>query len=182
MEPDSLRRRLAVVVFSVVAAIFMACAPARFYPGPPRPTDELVVLVAKAPSKISGIDGRAVNVRKAEILPGRHSLAFTGQFGELMEAAGVTVGERRPRPLLKTTCVIEIDSMAAGTFTFDANEVIDQKSSGPDATYRWHKTSVDPGLVDADGNEIAGLICDETCRLRGRKERSNVSRACEFDN
>ena len=182
LDSDLKRRRLAVIIVSLAAGVFMACAPARLYPGPRRPTEELVVIMAKAPSKISRIDGQSVSVRRAEILPGRHSLEFVGQFGELLEAAGVTVGERRPRPLLKTSCVIEIQSMAAGLFTFNANAVIDQKSSGPDSTYRWHKTSVDPSLVDAGGNEIAGLACDETCRLRGRKGRSNVSRACEIGN
>lgn len=182
LDSDLKRRRLAVILCSLVAGVFTACAPARFYPGPPRPTEELVVIVAKAPSKISSIDGQPVSVRRAEILPGRHSLEFSGQFGELLEAAGVTVGESRPRPLLKTSCVIEIESMAAGLFTYDANAVIDQKSSGPDSSYRWQKTSVDPRLVDAGGDEIAGMACDETCRLRGRKGRSNVSRACEIEN
>ena len=182
MESRVKRRRLPGIGLSLVATALMACAPAQLYPGPPRATEDLVVIVAKAPSKISAIDGQSVSLRKVEILPGRHSLEFHGEFGELLATAGVVVGERRSRPLLKLRCVLEIDSMAAGHFTFSANAEVDQRSSGPDPTYSWRKTSVDPTLLDAEGNEIAGLVCDETCRLRGRKRQSNVSRPCESEN
>ena len=127
------------------------------------------------------IDGQTMKIRKAEILPGSHSLEFSGEFGELVATGGVVVGERPSRPLLKTRCVVEVESMVAGRYSFLANAEIDQRSSGPDPAYRWHKTSVDPNLVDADGNAIAGLVCDQTCRLQGRKNQSNVSRACPIE-
>jgi len=158
-----------------------ACAPAQLYPGPPRPTEELVVIVTKSPSKITQIDGKAVSIRRAEILPGRHSLEFYGEFGELLANAGVVVGERQSRPLLRTRCTIEIESMAAGEYTLSDDAEIDERSTGPDPSYDWHRTSVDPRLRDAVGNEIDGLVCDETCRLRGRKRQSNISRACEVE-
>ena len=181
LESKSRRRHCAGVVPLFVGAAVVACAPAQLYPGPPRATKELVVIETRTPIKISMIDGQPVNIRKAEILPGPHSLEFYGEFGELLAAAGVVVGERQPRPLLKTRCVLEIESMPAGHYTFSSNAEIDQRSTGPDPTYRWHKTSVDPMLLDAEANEIAGLECDETCRLRGRKRQSNVSRACEIE-
>jgi hypothetical protein len=173
------RNRLAQIALSLVAIPLTACAPARLYPGPPRPTEELVVIETRSPSKIVAIDGQSVNIRKVELLPGRHSLEFEGDFGELVAAAGIVVGERDSRPLLRTRCAVEIESMAAGRYAFSANAEIDQPSSGPDPSYRWKKTSVDPTLLDAEGNEIAGLECDDTCRLRGRKRQSNVSRPCE---
>jgi hypothetical protein len=166
---------------SLVATALTACAPARLYPGPPRATEDLVVIVTKVGSKITTIDGQTVKLRKAEILPGPHSLEFYGEFGELVAAAGVSVGERKSPPLLKTRCILEIESMSAGYYTFSSNAEIDQRSSGPDPTYDWRKTSVDPMLLDSDGNAIAGLECDETCRLRGRKRQSNISRACEIE-
>jgi hypothetical protein len=175
------RNRLAFVALSLAATHLTACAPARLYPGPPRPTEELVVIETRAPSKLVAIDGQAVNIRRAELLPGRHSFEFQGGFGELVAAAGIVVGERESRPLLTMRCVVEIESMAAGRYAFAANDEIDQKSDGPDPTYEWRKTSVDPELLDAEGNAIAGLVCDETCRLRGRKRQSNVSRACETE-
>jgi hypothetical protein len=181
LESKSRRRHYAGVVPLLVGTALVACAPAQLYPGPPRAKEELVVIETRTPSKISMIDGQPVNIRKAEILPGPHSLEFYGEFGELLAAAGVVVGERQSRPLLKTRCTVEVGSMEAGRYEFSANAEIDQRSSGPDPKYRWHKTSVNPRLVDADGTEIAGLTCDQTCRLRGRKNQSNVSRACEFD-
>ena len=176
------RIRLAAISVSLAACVLTACAPARLYPGPPRAAEDLVVIVARSPSNISVIDGRTVRLRKAEILPGRHSLEFDGEFGELLAAEGIVVGERQSRPLLEMRCVVENEAMAAGQYTFSANAEVDQKSSGPDPTYRWHKTSVDPTLLDAKGNAIAGLVCSDTCRLRGRKRRSNVSRPCEGEN
>lgn len=176
------RIRLVRLALSLVGSTLMACAPARLYSGPPRATEELVVIETRSASKISSIDGQTVSLRKAEILPGRHSIEFYGEFGELLAAAGVVAGERQPRPLLKTRCVLENQLMAAGQYTFSANAEINEKSSGPDPSYRWQKTSVDPTLLDAEGNEIAELECDETCRLRGRKRQSNVSRACEIEN
>ena len=182
MESRSSRKNRGGAAPWFMGMALIACAPAQLYPGPPRAPDELVLIETRSPSKISMIDGQDVNIRRAGILPGPHSLEFYGEFGELLAAAGVVVGERRSRPLLKMRCVVEVESMEAGRFTFSANAEVDQRSSGPDPTYRWHKTSVDPRLVDAEGNEIAGLTCDEICRLRGRKNQSNVSRACEVEN
>ena len=181
MDSRSKRITLVGISLSLVATTLTACAPARLYPGPPRATEDLVVIVTRERTRITTIDGQTVKLREAEILPGPHSLEFYGEFGELVAAAGVVVGERQSRPLLKTRCALEIESMSAGHYTFSPNAEIDQRSSGPDPTYRWHKTSVDPMLLDAEGNEIAGLVCDETCRLRGRKGQSNLSRACEIE-
>ena len=181
MKSKFSRRHRSGIAPLLVGMALIACAPPQLYPGPPRATEELVVIETRSPSKISMIDGQTVNIRKAEILPGPHSLEFYGEFGELLAAAGVVVGERQPRPLLKTRCAVEVESMVAGHFTFSANAEINERSSGPDPTYRWHKTRVDPRLADAAGNEIAGLVCDQTCRLRGRKNQSNVSRACEIE-
>lgn len=177
-KPRARRRNWSATATLVASATLAACAPAQLYPGPPRPNEELVVLVTKSPSKIVRIDGRKVNIRRAEILPGRHTLEFHGEFGELLATAGVVVGERQSRPLLKTTCKMEVESMTAGEYRFEPNAEIDERSEGPDPSYDWHRTSVDPQLLDPDGNEVDGLSCDETCRLRGRKRQSNISRAC----
>ncbi len=182
MDSRSKRIWLAVIALSLLVIVLTGCAPAQLYPGPPRPPEDLVVIVTRAPSKIASIDGRKVKIRNAEILPGPHAIEFYGEFGELLANVGVVVGERQSRPLLKTRCILEVESMPAGRYTFSANAEIDERSSGPDPTYRWHKTSVAPTLLDAEGNEIAGLVCDERCRLRGRKRESNISRACEIEN
>lgn len=70
-------------LFAIFVSACSATGPVRFYQGPPKPTDQVGVVIVPAALNVRSIDGRAVNspskdsgTYQLQLLPGHHLIAF----------------------------------------------------------------------------------------------------------
>lgn len=114
-------------------------------------------------------DGNEVSSRAIEVLPGIHTIEFYGEFGQ---------GVFPTWPLLRTRCFVSVETRPADRYSYSSNLSKEPVVPGPEKSYRWTMTKLDPVLRDSNGNKVDGMKCEQTCRVFGRKANNKKTIAC----
>jgi hypothetical protein len=97
-----------LVLALLLLSTILSCSAPRLYEGQPLPQDQVALLNAQYPAKITMFDDQAVDGRRFQVLPGMHTIQFKAT-------------KSVPRPLLpaelRTTCVASLNLVAGETYT-----------------------------------------------------------------
>jgi hypothetical protein len=161
----------------VAATLFTACGATQLYDGKRLPAEEVVLIDAEYPAKITRVNGWAVTGSSFEILPGKHSLHFEAK--KKIKPSMVPFN-------LTTSCSVSVD-LSAGQHYIVRGRYERERLAEPKAPYgsvtRFELT-LDLDVAD-DGASPPALECPgrKACLILWIYPRRNMTATCEqYDN